>query len=77
MLYFTTASPSSTAVADIIEMWLFFQKQNDKALKNRTSVCVCFVADGVIFLIRYVIHSFYISPNPVQGTEQLRRNHIE
>ena len=41
-------------------------------------MCVCFVAGrGVISFntLRY-LHSFYILPQSVQGTEQLR-NHIE
>ena len=39
---------------------------------------VCFVAGGVDFKLRYVIHTFSMSflPHSVQGTEQ-KRNHIE
>ena len=58
MLYFAKASLSSTAVADVIEVWLLFQKkkENGKALKKLNFVCtimgfkeVYFVVGGVDF----------------------------
>ena len=86
MLYFSKASPSSTAVADVIEVWLLFQKKNGKALKKLNFVCtiigfkeVYFVGGGVDFFNTYTLcysHSFYILPHSFQEAEQIG-NHNE